>query len=84
MRTNIEIDDSLLQQAMEIVKASTKKETVEAALRLTVQLHQQEQALKKLWGIGWDGDLAAMRENEHLDWDSAWHDSENEKHRSVA
>ena len=69
MRTNIEIDDKLLHQAMKIAGASTKKAAVEAALRLTVRLHRQREVLEKLWGIGWEGNLEGMRENEHLDWE---------------
>jgi Arc/MetJ family transcription regulator len=72
MRTNIEIDDDLILRAMKITGASTKKGAVEAALRLAVQLHRQENALKQIWGIGWEGDLDAMREDEHLNWDPAW------------
>ena len=34
MRTNIEIDDRLMRQAMKISGARTKKATVEAALKL--------------------------------------------------
>jgi len=72
MRTNIEIDDKLMRDAIKITGARTKKAAVEAAMRLTVQLHKQNEAMGKLWGMGWEGDLNAMRENEHFDWDPAW------------
>ena len=39
MRTNIEIDDELTQQAMRSSGARTKKAVVEAALRLLVRTH---------------------------------------------
>ena|ERR1700761_4554350 len=68
MRTNIEIEDDLMRQAMKASGAKTKKGAVEAAMRLTVQLKAQE-GIRKLWGIGWDGDLRAMRKNRHLDKD---------------
>ncbi len=67
MRTNIEIDDALLRRAMKVTGAATKKSAVEAAMRLTVQLHKQAEAIRKLWGIGWEGDLDQMRTNEHAD-----------------
>jgi len=41
MRTNIEIDDKLMKQAMKATGAPTKKAAVEAALRQTVDLHGQ-------------------------------------------
>lgn len=61
MRTNIEIDDALLAQAMAISGASTKRATVEESLRLMVRLGDQSKALAELKGMGWEGDLAKMR-----------------------
>ena len=61
MRTNIEIDDELLSQAMTAAGLSTKRATVEEGLRLLVRLRQQVQALTDLKGAGWDGDLNRMR-----------------------
>jgi len=60
MRTNIEIDDRLLATAMRITGKKTKRETVHEALARLVRLEQQ-QALRSLRGIGWDGDLEEMR-----------------------
>jgi Arc/MetJ family transcription regulator len=62
MRTNIEIDDELLSQAMAATGLSTKRATVEEGLRLLVQLRGQTKALAELGGLGWEGDLAAMRD----------------------
>jgi len=69
MRTNIEIDDALLRKAMELSPKTTKKAVVEEALVLAVKHYRQKQALQKLKGIGWDGDLNAMRQNRFRDWD---------------
>jgi Arc/MetJ family transcription regulator len=63
MRTNIEIDDGLLSDAMSATGLSTKRATVEAGLRTLVRLHGQVEALENLAGLGWDGDLSAMRES---------------------
>ncbi|WP_112381560.1 type II toxin-antitoxin system VapB family antitoxin [Sphingomonas carotinifaciens] len=61
MRTNIEIDDALMAEAMEATGARTKKEAVEAALRQLVQLKRQA-GIRELRGkIEWIGDLDAMR-----------------------
>ncbi len=39
MRTNIEINDELMKQAMEFSKLKTKKEIVEAALKEFIRKH---------------------------------------------
>jgi Arc/MetJ family transcription regulator len=61
MRTNIEIDDRLLSQAMAATGLSTKRATVEEGLRLLVRLRRQTRALAELGGLGWEGDLDSMR-----------------------
>jgi Arc/MetJ family transcription regulator len=55
MRTNIEIDDELMGQAMKATGAATKKAAVEAALRQIVQVKAQG-AIRKLRGkVVWRG-----------------------------
>ena len=62
MRTNIEIDDTLLSRAMRAAGLTTKRATVEEGLRLLVRVRRQAKALKDLKGLGWDGDLDEMRQ----------------------
>jgi Arc/MetJ family transcription regulator len=62
MRTNIDIDDDLLAEAMAATGQSTKKATVEEALRMAVRRKRQRSAMEALEGIGWSGDLDAIRE----------------------
>ncbi len=62
MRTNIDINDDLLAEAMAAAGLSTKKATVEEALRRLVQQHQRRAALADMTGLGWEGDLTTMRE----------------------
>ena len=57
MRTNIEIDDQLLQQAMRCSGACTKKAAVEAGLRLLVQTHSQTGIRKVSGKVQFEGDL---------------------------
>ena len=71
MRTNIDIDDDLMKQAMEATGVATKKAAVEAALRKVVQLKKQEKILELFGTIQWEGDLDAMRETRFPDWASA-------------
>lgn len=61
MRTNIEIDNGLMAAAMKATGEKTKKATVVAALREAVRRAQQRDALEALRGVGWEGDLDAMR-----------------------
>ncbi|MBA17940.1 MAG: DUF2191 domain-containing protein [Sphingomonas sp.] len=61
MRTNIEIDDRLMAEAIRATGLRTKRETVELALRTLVKLRRQAD-LKSLRGkIDWQGDLETMR-----------------------
>ena len=61
MRTNIEIDDRLMRQAMRSSGVPTKRGTVEAGLRLLVETHSQA-AIRRLKGkVLWEGDLERSR-----------------------
>jgi Arc/MetJ family transcription regulator len=67
MRTNIDLDDDLITAAMDATGLPTKKATVEEALRRLVRQHRQKQAIAGMAGLGWEGDLDAMREGRDLD-----------------
>jgi len=61
MRTNIVIDDELMNEAMTLSQLKTKKAVVETGLKLLVQIKKQER-IKSLRGkLKWDGDLNKMR-----------------------
>ena len=61
MRTNIVIDDNLINEAMMLTNIKTKKAVVETGLRLLVKMKKQER-IKTLRGkLKWEGDLDAMR-----------------------
>jgi Arc/MetJ family transcription regulator len=62
MRTKIEIDAALLAEAMAATGHKTKRAAIEEALRRIVLPHRQGKALDALRGLGWEGDLDAMRE----------------------
>lgn len=64
MRTNIEIDDALMTEAMEAAGTSTKRQTVEEALRRMVAIWRQRELLE-LRGLGWEGDLDDMRTSKY-------------------
>ena len=61
MRTNTEIEDKLMKDALRATGAKTKREAVELGLRTLVQLRAQEKARELKGKITWEGDLASMR-----------------------
>jgi Arc/MetJ family transcription regulator len=61
MRTNIELDDALIEEAMRISGLKTKKAVVEEALRRMVTATRKSQAIANMRGLGWEGDLDALR-----------------------
>jgi Arc/MetJ family transcription regulator len=61
MRTNIEIDDKLMKDALRATGAKTKKEAVELGLRTLLDLRAQEKARELRGKITWEGDLNVLR-----------------------
>ena len=63
MRTNIEIDDKLMNDVLKATGLKTKKDVVELGLKTLIRLNKQEN-IKKLRGkLQWSGDLDDMRTN---------------------
>ena len=61
MRTNIDIDDKLMRQALHSSGARTKRAVVEEGLRLLIETRGQ-QVIRRLRGrVAWDGDLEESR-----------------------
>lgn len=70
MRTNIELDDTLVREAMNLTKLRTKKEMVNFALEALIK-KMKKQELASLWGSNiWEGDLNQMRIDEKT---SVWY-----------
>jgi len=61
MRTNIDIDDRLMRDAMVATKLKTKKEVVHVALRELIRLSRQKSILRLRGNTKWEGDLDEMR-----------------------
>ncbi|TWS97048.1 type II toxin-antitoxin system VapB family antitoxin [Reyranella sp. CPCC 100927] len=61
MRTNIEIDDSLMAEAQKVSGQATKKQTVEQALRLMIRLRRQQEVDASFGKYRWRGNLAQSR-----------------------
>jgi Arc/MetJ family transcription regulator len=64
MRTNIEIDDALLAEAMAATGLKTKRKVVEAGLRLLARHKRQAEARQLFGRIKWEGDLHRERLDE--------------------
>lgn len=60
-RTNIEIDDDLVNEAIRRFHLRTKREAVDLALRRLVGTPLTPEFVLGLAGIGWSGDLDEMR-----------------------
>jgi Arc/MetJ family transcription regulator len=60
-RTNVVVDDELIERAKRIYGLRTKREVIDLALRRLVG-ECDRKALLELQGIGWEGDLDEMRE----------------------
>lgn len=68
-RTNIELDEDLVQEVMQRYHLSTKREAVHFALkRAAGDTMSLEEALA-MEGTGWEGDLDAIRGDRR---DSTW------------
>jgi Arc/MetJ family transcription regulator len=61
MRTNIEIDDRLMREAMRSCGGRTKRATVETALRLLIQTKAQSKIQRWRGKVEWEGDLERSR-----------------------
>lgn len=61
MRTNVEINDNLMDEVLRLSKTKTKKEAIEKALQCYVRLLKQRDILNLKGNVKWEGDLDDMR-----------------------
>lgn len=66
MRTNIDIDEKLMADAQKASGLTTKKQTVEEALRLMVKLRRQQEVSAAFGKYRWCGDLARSRAGREI------------------
>lgn len=60
-RTNVDLNDELVAEAMRRYGVTTKKAVVDLALRRLVGPPLSRDFLRSLRGVGWEGDLEEMR-----------------------
>lgn len=63
MRTNVVLDDELVERAKQVTGMRTKREVIHEALRTLVRLKEQERVRELRGRLHWEGDLDAMRES---------------------
>jgi len=61
MRTNIEIDDKLMGDALKATGLKTKKDAVELGLKTLIRLKKQQNIRAMRGKLSWTGDLDEMR-----------------------
>ena len=62
-RINVDIDDKACAEVMRRYRLSTKREAINLALRMLAAETASIDEARALRGIGWEGDLDAMRSN---------------------
>jgi Arc/MetJ family transcription regulator len=60
-RTNIDIDDELVEKAMRMYRLESKRAAIDLALRRLVGDAMSLEEVLAMEGTGWDGDLDEMR-----------------------
>ena len=63
MRTNIVLDDKLIERAQKLTGIKTKREVVHEALRLLILLKEQGQVRDLRGKLPWDGNLNEQRQS---------------------
>ncbi|MGI8680029.1 MAG: type II toxin-antitoxin system VapB family antitoxin [Jatrophihabitans sp.] len=66
-RTNIDIDDDLIAEIISTYRLRTKREAVDFALRRLVRPKLAPDEILALQGIGWEGDLEAIKTSRRFD-----------------
>ena len=61
MRTNIVLDDKLVERAQKLTGIKTKREVVHEALRTLILLKEQAEIRKMRGKLKWEGDLDEQR-----------------------
>ena len=66
-RTNIDLDDELVDRAMRLYRLDTKREAVQLALERLVDRPMTVDEMLAMEGTGWAGDLDELRGTDSAD-----------------
>ena len=61
MRTNVVLDDNLINAALELTGFQTKKKAIEEGLKLLIQVNKQSKIKQYRGKLSWIGNLDDMR-----------------------
>jgi Arc/MetJ family transcription regulator len=67
MRTNVDIDEALLDEARRLSRLKTKKAVIHEALQVFVRQKQRRKILDLAGKVEWIGNLDEMREGRFFD-----------------
>jgi Arc/MetJ family transcription regulator len=67
MRTNIVLDDKLVEEARRLTGIKTKRALIHEALRVMIRLRQQGEVRKLRGKLQWVGNLDEQRQARFLD-----------------
>ena len=67
MRTNIVLDDDLVEQARKLTGIKTKKELIHEALRALIRLRKQSEVRALRGKLHWEGNLEEMRRSRQME-----------------
>lgn len=62
MRTNIVLDDALVERAQKLTGIRTKREVIDMALHTLVRLHEQSSTRTLRGKLHWEADLSGLRQ----------------------
>ncbi len=61
MRTNVVVDDKLMESALKVSGLKTKKDAIEEGLKLLVEVRSQKEIKRFRGKLKWSGNLDEMR-----------------------
>ena len=64
MRTNVVVDDDLMESALKVSGLRTKKDAIEEGLKLLVQVKRQKEIKRFRGKLKWFGNLDEMRSDK--------------------
>ncbi len=71
MRTNVEIDDALIERVLAATGLPTKRAAVDAGLRALLRFEEQKEILSLAGRVRWESDLDALREGRTSEQDDS-------------
>ena len=67
MRTNIVLDENLIERAQKLTGIKTKREVVQEVLRTLILLREQAEVRQFRGKLKWEGDLDEMRQARDME-----------------